>query len=88
MARAGCGETCSDTTTRGSGGKGREQKVTQTLGTGPGKEAFEDGWGGGMPAEDCPTGTGDLLATWAALRGVAPWAGGRVFRPSIRDKGK
>lgn len=41
-----------------------------------------------MPAGDCPTGTGDLLATWAARRGVAPWAGGRVFRPSIRAKGK
>lgn len=44
VVRAGRGNTCSDTMTKGSGGKGRD-KVTWTLGTGPWEEAFEDGWG-------------------------------------------
>lgn len=77
--RAGHGNTCLGTTTRGLWGKGAGQKLTQTLGSqAKRKRRLRVARGGGMPAGTCPTGTGHLLVTWAALRtsGSLGWGRG------------
>lgn len=67
-ARAGRGDTCLGTTRRGLGGK-EWNSVTRNPGSQAPRRRRLSVIRGGMPAGALsPMGTGDLLATWAALR--------------------